>query len=80
MKLIVFQPSAARALDGIRSDMRMRLETALADCALNGTGDTKRMSGTNTVRLRIGDYRIIFDETADRLTILVIGHRREIYR
>lgn len=42
--------------------------------------DTKAMTGTPTVRLRVGDDRIIFDETAATITVLAIGHRRDIYR
>ena len=38
------------------------------------------MVGTPTVRLRIGDNRVIFDETANEITVFAIGNRREIYR
>lgn len=31
-------------------------------------------------RFRIGDYRIIFDIDGKMITILSIGHRRDIYR
>lgn len=31
-------------------------------------------------RFRIGDYRIIFDVEEDKIIILKIGHRREIYK
>lgn len=33
-------------------------------------------------RVRIGDYRVIYDIYDDRLVVLVlqVGHRREIYR
>ncbi|EKE13782.1 MAG: addiction module antitoxin [uncultured bacterium] len=31
-------------------------------------------------RFRVGDYRIIFDLEGERLTILTVGHRREIYK
>mgnify|MGYP003395175849 CR=1 FL=1 len=31
-------------------------------------------------RFRIGDYRVIFDIYEDKIVILKIGHRREIYR
>lgn len=31
-------------------------------------------------RIRIGDYRVIFDLNDDVLTILKVGHRRDIYR
>lgn len=31
-------------------------------------------------RFRIGDYRVIFDIDGDKIVILKIGHRREIYK
>ncbi len=31
-------------------------------------------------RCRIGDYRVIFDLHGDKLIVLRVGHRREIYR
>jgi mRNA interferase RelE/StbE len=30
-------------------------------------------------RFRIGDYRVIFDIIKDKIVILKIGHRRDIY-
>jgi mRNA interferase RelE/StbE len=80
VKMIVLQPSAARALDKLPADVRTRLEQALTTYALSGQGDAKAMVGTPTVRLRIGDFRIIFDESAEIIRVLVIGHRRDIYR
>jgi mRNA interferase RelE/StbE len=31
-------------------------------------------------RFRVGDYRVIFDIDGKMVTILKVGHRREIYR
>ncbi|MBI2645060.1 type II toxin-antitoxin system RelE/ParE family toxin [Candidatus Uhrbacteria bacterium] len=31
-------------------------------------------------RFRVGDYRVIFDCEKDSITILLIGHRRDIYK
>ena len=31
-------------------------------------------------KMRVGDYRIIFDMENDTLTILKVGHRKYIYR
>jgi mRNA interferase RelE/StbE len=31
-------------------------------------------------RLRIGDYRIVFDLERETLFVLAVGHRKEIYR
>ena len=60
--------------------VREQITHALHAYAMTGRGDTKAMVGTPTVRLRIGDNRVIFDETANEITVFAIGNRREIYR
>ena len=43
---------------------------------------TKRLQASSCYRIRSGDYRIIY-EINDReylVTILAVGHRREVYR
>lgn len=41
-----------------------------------------RLKGRSEYRLRVGDYRIIyeFDQPRNILYLLTLGHRREIYR
>ena len=41
-----------------------------------------RMTGRDEYRLRVGDYRIIydFDVTQNTIYLVTLGHRREIYR
>jgi mRNA interferase RelE/StbE len=41
-----------------------------------------RLKGSTRYRARIGDYRIIytFDLEQNKIHLLAIGHRREIYR
>ena len=41
-----------------------------------------RMTGRDEYRLRIGDYRVIydFDRTQNLIDLITLGHRREIYR
>jgi mRNA interferase RelE/StbE len=29
--------------------------------------------------LRVGDWRVIFDETRDTIIVIAVGHRREVY-
>jgi len=41
--------------------------------------DIKRLKGETSFRLRIGDYRVIFDIIGDKIFILKIGHRKNIY-
>ena len=80
MKTIILNPSAARSLDKLPDFAREQINAAINAYAMQGTGDTKAMVGTPTVRLRSGDLRVIFDETAVSITILALGNRREIYR
>lgn len=42
----------------------------------------EKLTGYDFYRIRVGDYRIVYQIEDDRLVIVVIriGHRREIYR
>ena len=80
VKTIVLAPSVARALDKLDEAARIRISEALHVYAMHGTGDTKAMVGTPTVRLRTGNFRVIFDETATMIHVLALGDRRDIYR
>ena len=53
-----------------------RLGTRLADFP------HYRMQGTDTYRLRAGDYRVIyqFDPANNEVFLITLGHRREVYR
>jgi mRNA interferase RelE/StbE len=80
VKTIVLHPAAAKALDKMPVAAREAISHALHAYAMTGRGDAKAMVGTPTVRLRVGDNRVIFDETRNEITVLAIGNRREIYR
>ena len=43
-------------------------------------GDVKTLQGRNGYRLRVGDYRIIFDMDGNNLLIEAIGNRGQIYK
>ena len=44
-------------------------------------GDVKRLTNfTPEYRLRVGDWRVLFEMEADKITIYRILHRREAYR
>ncbi len=44
-----------------------------------GSGDVRRLKGIPGCRLRIGDWRVIFIKDPRSITVVAIGHRREIY-
>jgi mRNA interferase RelE/StbE len=57
--------------------------TLLGDDPRRPDANVKKLAGyEDRYRLRIGDYRVIYDVMDEQLVILVVGvgHRREIYR
>jgi mRNA interferase RelE/StbE len=75
MKTIVLTLSAAKDLDALPRDAREQVETGLHRYAMSGYGDVKGLQGRNGYRLRIGRYRVIFDEDAVTILAIYIGRR-----
>ena len=45
------------------------------------SGNVKKLKGsTNEYRLRLGDYRAIFELEGRRVTVYAVGQRKDIYR
>jgi mRNA interferase RelE/StbE len=65
------------------SSFRRRCESVSAKkldaFAATGQGDVKKLKGQPGARLRVGDWRVIFYEEAGTITVVAVGHRREIY-
>jgi mRNA interferase RelE/StbE len=41
--------------------------------------DIKRLKGLNYFRMRVGDYRIIFEINENKIIILKVAHRKNVY-
>ena len=63
------QERIATAVDGLQADPRP-------------AGVTKLSGEENLYRIRVGDYRVIYDIQEAVLIVLVVrvGHRRDVYR
>ena len=58
-----------------------RITKAILALRLGMEGDVKRLTNfTPEYRLRVGDWRVLFEMEADKITIFRILHRREAYR
>jgi mRNA interferase RelE/StbE len=77
-------PAAARQLRKLEGLARKRVLRALS-----GLADEPRPAGVKALvgvpgalRIRIGDYRVVYEVHDGRLVVLVLamGHRREVYR
>ena len=86
MYKVEFTSSAFKALRGLSDEVGIRIRRAiktLANDPHHYRGVTTIQGGPkNRFRIRVGDYRIVFDRD-DKIRILLIlriGHRREVYR
>ncbi len=79
-KTLVFATSAARAFGKLPEAIQERMINALFRYGVDGSGDVKRMTGTPGLRIREGDYRVIFLEGKNTLEIRAVGHRARIYK
>jgi mRNA interferase RelE/StbE len=75
MKTIVLTASAARDLDNLPEAARRQVSDGLIEYAVSGRGDVKRLAGRDGYRMRIGRYRIIFDEDQTMILAIYIGKR-----
>jgi mRNA interferase RelE/StbE len=60
-----------------------KISNAINDLAINPRPlGCKKLKGRPAWRIRVGDYRIIYEISDQKLIIVVIdvGHRRDIYR
>ena len=75
---------AAKALSAMQRRDQQRIRAAIGLLAEDPRPPAcVAMSGEDSVyRVRVGDYRIVYEVTDDVLVIHVvrIGHRREVYR
>lgn len=81
---IEWKPSALRELRRIDRQMVHRIISAIDSLSSNPlpSGVKKLHGGDSTYRIRVGDYRVVFEVFADRLVIVVIRvrHRKDVYR
>jgi mRNA interferase RelE/StbE len=76
--------NARKALLALPQVYRARIGEAVETLANNPRqSGTRKLEGSDRLyRLRIGDYRVVYEIHDDRLIVVVIkvGHRREVYR
>lgn len=76
---VVFSRAATHQWLKLPRQLRERIGKKLDAFAATGHGDIKKLKGQAGARLRIGDWRVIFYEDGDRIVVVAVGHRREIY-
>jgi mRNA-degrading endonuclease RelE of RelBE toxin-antitoxin system len=82
VKKIRFDPNVPTEIRVIPQHIAMTILEAIHRYAESGAGRVKPLSGEfeGFLRLRVGNHRIFFKETADTITIHRIRDRRVAYR
>lgn len=80
---VLIAPSARRDLKRIRGMIRRRIAAAIDELAAEARppGAGKLAGADDLYRVRVGDYRIVYQIQDERLIVLVVrvGHRKDIY-
>lgn len=80
---IEVRPAALRALRKVHPEDRKRIQGAITLLGRDPRPPGAiRLRGRDGMRVRVGDYRIIYTVQDDVLLIVVValGHRKDIYR
>lgn len=82
MKLLLSK-SAQKDLNKLPDDTTIKISEKLYNLALNPYAQgSKKLSGEEEYRIRIGDYRVIYkiNKLSKEVTVIKVQHRREVYR
>lgn len=80
---VELRPAAVRALRKVDPQHRERIQGAIALLAQDPRPPGARaLQGRRGLRVRVGDYRVIYTVEDDVLlvAVVIVGHRREVYR
>jgi len=78
---VQFKPRAVRDIERLPSRIQARVLARIEEMRNNLKGDVKRLTNfTPEYRLRVGDYRVLFEVEKETIVIYRIRHRREVYR
>ena len=77
---IGWKEKALQQLDKLEKNISSRIIKKVDELKENPfSKDIKRLKGYDAFRLRVGDFRVIFEIENNKIIILKVGHRRNIY-
>ena len=77
---IEWREHALQNLEKLESSISRRIIKKVEELSENPfSKDIKRLKGGDDFRLRVGDYRVIFCIEQNKIQILKVGHRKQIY-
>ncbi len=85
MYKVIFKKEAAKSLTKLPHNVAKTIREKLEDIAADPYADhpnAKKLQGREGYRLRVGDWRVIYEIQKDQLVILVlrVASRGDVYR
>jgi mRNA interferase RelE/StbE len=82
VKRIEWTETALKGLASLDKTSARRIKQAVDRFALTTAGDVKKLQGVEPpeYRLRVGDYRVRFEQDEKAIRILRVRNRRDAYR
>jgi len=80
---VILPKSAQKELDRLPDNIARRILEALEVLTTQPRPPgCKKLRGENAWRIRVGDYRVIYEihDKVSQAIVVTIGHRREVYR
>lgn len=78
---VELSPKAAKYFAKMNEPHKGRIKSALLKLANEPPrGDIKSLTGRDGYRLRVGNYRVLFDMTESAIIVYEIGSRGQIYK
>jgi mRNA interferase RelE/StbE len=78
---VVFKPRALKDLKGLPESEKSYIMLKIEGLQDSFTGDVKKLAAfTPEYRLRVGNYRVLFEIEGRRVVIYRVLHRKEAYR
>lgn len=83
MKKIAYSKQAIKTLSRIPKNESERIRSKIRLYAADPTAlenNVKKLQGEESYRLRVGDWRVIFDENDVVIEVIKIGARGDVYK
>ena len=78
---IEIKEEARTGLRRLPEDVRREIGFRLHLLQREFSGDVKKLKGSrNEYRLRVGNYRVLFELVGKRIVVYTLGQRKDIYR
>ena len=78
---VQFKPRAVKDIEGLPVRTRSRILAKVEEMGDDLKGDVKRLTSfTQEYRLRVGNYRVLFEVEGESIVVYRVRHRREAYR